>query len=236
MTRVAWDTFDYDVGLHSGMFYPKNSPGEVWNGLISVDEVADVLGERTMYLDGMKVSQGRKEAPYSAKVATYTNPASWYEVLTYNRYNGFSMSYRTQNQIHLVYNCTAAPSDTTYSYQDPGLYQWLITTTPVELPEGGFASHLVIDGTVSYPENITDLEDILYGTDTTDPRMPTPLEVLEVFEENSILRVINNGDGSFTIIGPDSALTFPDANTFQVTWPSIVFKNIFEEEYTISSL
>lgn len=140
------------------------------------------------------------------------------------------------DKIHIVYNCTAGPSEGMYQYNEPGLYQWLLTTRPINFPEGRFGSHLVIDGTVSYPENITDLEDILYGTDTTDPFLPTPEEVLNVFEENSILRVIDNGDGSYTIIGPDDALTFPDVNTFTVSWPSVLFTNIFEEEFTIRSL
>lgn len=121
-----------------------------------------------------------------------------------------------------------------YQYNDPGLYSWLLSTIPVPLPEGGATSHLIVDPGLAYPSAVSSLEDILYGTDTTEARLPTPSEVLDVFEINSILRVVDNGDGSFTVTGPDDAITMVDSTTFQITWPSAVF--IDSITYTIHSL
>jgi hypothetical protein len=78
------------------------------------------------------------------------------------------------------------------------------------------------------------LEDVLYGTDDESPRLPSPEEVFEIFEENAILRIIDNGDGTWTAIGPDSAIEMLDSETFEITWPSAVY--IDADTYTISSL
>ena len=236
MTRVVWDTFDYDTGIDRGVFYPKNSPGEVWNGIVSVEDTPEEFPTKSRYLDGFKYGQDKKEAPYSAVVSTYTNPTSWYDTIAQMRKNNFGFTYRTGNDIHIVYNCRAQPSELAYLHEEPGLYKWNLTTTPVALPEGGFSSHLIIEGSIAYPETVASLEDTLYGTDTSDPVLPTPEEVLAIFEDHAILRVYDNGDGTFTVIGPDSAITMLDANTFEITWPSAVFLNISETRYRIRSL
>lgn len=235
MTRVTWDEFDYQTGIERGVFYPKNSPGEVWNGIAALQETNEV-NERVIFLEGYKRGQRKKELPFSCRLSTYTNPVSWYTTITH-RYSGeFGFTYRTMDEIHIVYNCLATPSELMHQYSEVGLYQWSITTRPLALPEGGFASHLIIDTLIAYPEQISDLEDVLYGTDITDPRLPTPEEVLEIFEIHSILRVLDNEDGTFTVIGPDDAIIMLDANTFQITWPTAIFTSIGANKYTIRSL
>jgi hypothetical protein len=235
MTRVSWGSFDYQSGVDRGVFYPKNSPGEVWDGIAAIEETNEA-NERVIFLDGYKLGQRKKEVPFSCRLSTYTNPASWYTTIAYQRSVGFGFTYRTMDEIHIVYNASAQPSELMHQYSEPGLYQWSITTRPLALPEGGHASHLIIDTTTAYPEQISDLEDILYGTELTDPRLPTPEEVLEVFEIHSILRVIDNEDGTYTVTGPDEAIVMLDANTFQITWPTAIFTSIGSTTYTIRSL
>lgn len=235
MSRVEWD-LNYDTGIERAVFYPKNSPGEVWNGIVSVEEQPETIGQRALYLDGLKLFQRRKEAPYSAIVSCYTNPESWFQTLTKRRNQDFGFTYRTTNELHLIYNATAAPSETVYEFFGTVLNSWKITTRPLVLPEGGYTSHLMIDVGTAYPEQLSAVEDLLYGTETSDPVFPTIEELLEIFEIHSLLRVIDNEDGTFTVIGPDDAITMLDSNTFEITWPSAVYTNIFEEKYTIHSL
>jgi len=92
----------------------------------------------------------------------------------------------------------------------------------------------VVSADTAYSSAVSDLEDVLYGTATSDPHLPTPDEVLAIFEANSILQIIDNGDGTWTAIGPDDAITMLDANTFQIDWPSAVY--IDANFYTIHSL
>jgi len=81
---------------------------------------------------------------------------------------------------------------------------------------------------------LADLEDVLYGNASEPPRLPTPQEVWEIVEQASLLLVVDHGDGTFSVIGPDSAITMLDATTFQIDWPSVIILN--PDEYQISSL
>lgn len=97
-------------------------------------------------------------------------------------------------KIHLVYGCDAAPSEksrsTVNESPEAATFSWEITTNPVPVsgtnPTTGKpyrpTSHLVIDSTVVDQQKLTDLEDILYGTAGSEPRMPMPDEVLGMFE------------------------------------------------------
>lgn len=57
-------------------------------------------------------------------------------------------------------------------------------------------SHFIIDTEVAYPETIAAFEKVLYGGDEAEARLPSPLEVFDIFEANSHFRVIDNGDGT----------------------------------------
>lgn len=87
---------------------------------------------------------------------------------------------------------------------------------------------------MAYPATVQAFEDVLYGTDSYSSRLPGPDEVLEIFEEHSILRVIDDGDGTYTVIGPDEAITMLDSTTYEINWPSAVW--IDSDYYTLSSL
>lgn len=136
--------------------------------------------------------------------------------------------------IHLIYNVVFGPSPTMYKQSETTPFRWPFSSTPREVPGAARTAQLIVNTAVAYPTTVVNLEDILYGTTETDPRLPEPQEVLDVFEENSILRIIDNGDGSWTAIGPDSVIVMLDATSFQITWPSAIY--IDSETYRINSL
>lgn len=57
---------------------------------------------------------------------------------------------------------------------------WSVNTTPVEVPGYKPTAHLEIDSTKIRPANLAKLEAIIYGTDTTEPRMPMPEEIIAI--------------------------------------------------------
>jgi hypothetical protein len=65
-------------------------------------------------------------------------------------------------------------------------------------------------------------------------RLPTPEELLGIFERTALLQVVDNGDGTFTVTGPDEAIQMLDPTTFQIAWPSAVYLDA--ESYSLSSL
>lgn len=237
---MEWGTSrGYEIGLDRGVFYPETGPGEVWNGLAAVDESSTDFSGSPVYLDGKRISQRRMLGYFSGNLAAYHYPESFYNnVLIQRRAKKFGLSYRTGTEgnykIHLVYNVLLTPSTYVYHQSEVEQFRWPFTSQPVEIPGVARSAHLIVDTSIAYLSAIGDLEDVLYGTDETDPRLPSSIEVLSIFEENSILRVTDHGDGTFTIEGPDSAITMLDSTTFEVSWPSVVVLDA--DTYQISSL
>lgn len=108
----------------------------------------------------------------------------------------FGLSYRTRvgndrlgadfgYKIHLVYNAMVSPAQKNYQTQgssvDPTNFSWDITTTPTFVPNGRETSHVVIDTRLMTPENVAYIEDILYGTDGVNPRLPSFIELFTLF-------------------------------------------------------
>lgn len=244
--RISWDGDSnrvYSAGVDSGVFYPQNSPGVPWNGLISVAE-KDGTTIDTSYIDGQKYRNQLKPSNFSGTISAFTYPDE------FEPYNGlvgfisgqprdsFGFSYRTNNELHLVYNAMAGVSNDEYSSlgstASPVAFQWDFTTLPVDIPYGRPSAHLVIMLDYANADAMSDLEAVIYGNDTNDPSLPDPSDVLEIFESHTTLRITDNGDGTWTADGPDDVITMLDSNTFQIDWPSAVF--IDATSYTIRSL
>lgn len=242
MTRLVWDKVterDYEAGLDRGVFYPLNGPGHAWNGLTSVEESPSEADTRPRYMDGQKIGAKRRKGEFSATINAFTYPmVSSDGLVSASRPARFNLSYRVQTatgyKLHLVYNALAAPSQKNYAYESNDPLSWSITTRGVSGPNNMIMSHLVLESDTAYPETMAAIEAVLYGDNGHVPRMPMPNEVLQIFDDNSILVVIDNGDGSFTVTGPDEAIQMLDTTTFQITWPSAVY--IDGISYTIQSL
>lgn len=242
MSKLIWDDIaarDYEAGVDRGVFYPPNGPGQVWNGLVSVEESPSEADDRPRYLDGKRIGNRRRLGEFSATVSAFTYPKSFSPgFIAPIQRTHFGLSYRTQSRdsykIHLVYNAIASPSDSNYVFDDTSPFQWLLTTRGEVGPDGMIVSHLIIDTEVAYPETVQSLENVLYGNEDDDAQLPTPIEVFGIFEDNSILQIIDHGDGTWTAIGPDDVITMLDATTFQIDYPTAVY--VSADTYTIHSL
>lgn len=240
MGRIVWDSrTDLSYGLDRGVLYPSAGPGVAWNGLKRVVEAPAGSEERARYLDGVKTNTRRTRGEFSGSVEALTYPAELYDnVLVQKRAQAFGMSYRItagdHYQLHLVYNVVLVPKDRVYRQRNTDAFMWDFSTLPVDIPIGDRSAHLILDTSLAYSWVVQDLEDILYGSLTTDPRLPTPQEVWDLVEAGSLLIVTDHGDGTFTITGSDAAITSSSPTTFEVTWPSVII--IDADTYQVSSL
>lgn len=236
MPRLQWRTGAHEVGVSHGVFYPPDGPGVVWNGLVSVQENPDVT-DQISYLDGVRIRNGHREDSFSATLSAFSFPDPFIDVLGSRRPRSFGLSYRVETEtgyhIHLVYNALPTPSGIEHSQNSPGEYSWQLTTTPGVLPVGEVTAHLIIDAAVAYPPVLAALEDTLYGSEAGEATLPSLEDIWNVFDENALLVVVDNGDGTFTVTGPASAITMLDSTTFEITWPSAVYIN--SDTYKISS-
>lgn len=242
MARLIWGATprEADTGLDRGVLYPANGPGVPWNGLISVTENPPDSKGGFRYIDGVRVRARRTAESFSAVIEALSYPDELYrDPFMGSRIGPFGLSYRVQttnaHKIHLVYNAQTIPAAREYlQEQSLSPYLWAIDTKPVPVPEGRPSAHLVVDTAKAHASVVEALEYILYGSDEQPARLPTPAEVVDIFEENAILRVTDHGDGTFTVTGPDEAIVMLDLTTFQITWDSALI--VDENSYTISSL
>lgn len=265
MTRLNWDASGeryYENGVDQGVLY-VDDVGYVWNGLVSVAETPSGGEVQSYYLDGIKYLSLASAEEYEATINAFSAPAqftvcdgvkSLYQGLfvTQQKRQPFGLSYRTKvgtdideeagYRIHLVYNALAAPtnrSNKTLS-DSPELetLSWFISAVPPQLSGEAFkpSAHFVVDSRFTPGEILVQLEDILYGSVSADARFPTQEEVLALFEANATVRVTDNGDGTFTVEGPDTVITDDGTGdgAFSITYSTAVF--IDADSYTISSL
>lgn len=243
MTRLAWDISGertYEAGVDRGVLYPQVGPGVVWDGLVSVRESPKEQASSVRYIDGRKYHNSAVADSFEGTIEAFTYPEEFTGDI-------FGLCYRTMAptdenpdgyRLHLVYNAVAEPSSRSYSSVRDSVdlepFAWDFTTTPIKLEGLRPSAHFVVDGTKAHSWVLEAVENVVYGDPFNQPRLPTPGDLLEIFESGAILRVIDHGDGTWTAIGPDEAIQMINDHVFQITWPSALF--IDEDTWTISSL
>jgi hypothetical protein len=251
MSSLVWGDTDkrlYETGIDRGVFYPLDGVGVPWSGLITVSEAPSGTDITKNYVDGVGYYQARNPGSFAAKISAYTYP------LEFEGYDGvgkyglvrrrklFNFTYRTKigsgYLIHLVYNATATPAARNYTAVDTGvnptIFEWDIDTVGSYLPSGETSAHFVINTLVAYPWAVKTLEDLIYGSVDNDPKMPSMISVINLFENASILKITDNGDGTWTAEGPEEAIRMVTPEIFEITWPSALY--IDTKTYSISSL
>ena len=259
MSRLVWGEPGkrlYETGIDRGVFYPVGGVGVPWNGLIAVSEAPSGADVTHGYFDGQKFSQRRTGENFSAKLSAYTYPREFEEYdglspaghaqqqrkmfnLTYRTIVGNDLSSESHHLIHLVYNAVVSPSGGNYPTIGSGsqatVFEWQLDTIPEILPTGEFSSHVIIDTKMAYPWAVSMFEDIVYGSVNSEARFPSVVEVINLFENASILRITDHGDGSFTADGPDDIVKMIGPNLWEIgPWPSVV--QIDVHTYRLTSL
>lgn len=184
--------------------------GAAWNGLTGVTESPSGAEPTDLWADNMKYLTMRSAEDLSATVTAYTYPDQFaecdgsaslvdgvmigqqtrksfglcYQTVVGNDINGNDYGYK----IHCLYGCTASPSERPYSTVNDSPeaieFSWELTTTPVAVTGYNPTSIVTIDSTQFKTEEqkakLKALEDILYGTEENEPRMPLPDEIKQI--------------------------------------------------------
>jgi hypothetical protein len=202
---VAGERF-YETGVDRGVLYIADS-GVAWAGLISISESSSGGEAKPYYIDGVKFLNIAAAEEYTANLEAFYNPPEFAVCdgvvsvqnglfVTQQPRKSFNFSYRTKigndvdmsnhaYKIHIVYNALAAPSDrqhtTTSDSPDPSTLSWDITTLSPSITGYKPTAHLVIDSRMTLGATLIALEDILYGSEFNDPRLPSPDELITLF-------------------------------------------------------
>ena len=195
--------------VQSGNAYPK---GVAWNGLTGFSIEPDGGDAEEIYADDIKYLSIRATEDFGGTITAYTYPDEFMEcdgsatlipgvyISQQNRKPfGFSCVTTMGNdteyndhgyKIHLVYGCTAAPSSRDYQTINDSPeaieFSWDIDTVPAPVTGHKPTAHMEIDSTkfkeTADAAKLKALEDVLYGTEETEPRLPLPDEVLSILQ------------------------------------------------------
>ena len=200
----------YERGVSKGVLFPTKSDGlydvgVAWNGLTNVNESPDGGEATDMWADNIKYGTLRSVENHKGSIEAYTYPDEFAECdgnaepvpglrLGQQTRKPFGLSYRTEigsdsnpelgYKIHLVYGATASPSEKTHETvndsSDISPISWDYETVPVAVAGYKPVAHLEIDSTKVDPTKLAQLEAKLYGSETEDPKLPMPAEVISM--------------------------------------------------------
>lgn len=215
MPPLTWDQVGerlYETGVDRGVLYIPDETGVynsgfAWNGLTTVTESPAGAEATPTYADNIKYLNLISVETFGATVEAYTYPDEFAQcdgtimpnpgvAVGQQPRKTFGLSYRTRRgndvdgtdhgyKLHLVYGCTAAPSEKAYASINDSpeaiTFSWVVSTIPVPVTDLKPTSLIVIDSTVVDAADLTALEALLYGASTTAAALPTPDAVIALF-------------------------------------------------------
>ena len=197
----------YETGVHHGVLYiPASgvySKGVAWNGLTAVTEKPSDAEATALYADDIKYLNLMSADELACTIEAYTYPDEFAERdgsaslvagvnIGQQPRKTFGLCYRTTigndtdsnahgYKLHMVYGCLASPSEKAYATindsPEANTFSWEVSTTPVNVTGHKPTALLTIDSTKADPTKLAALEDILYGKDQVEPRLPLPDEI-----------------------------------------------------------
>jgi hypothetical protein len=180
--------------------------GVAWNGLVSVTESPSGAEANPQYADNVKYLNLFSAEEFGATIEAFTYPDEFAEfdglgvptagvTIGQQARRSFGLSYRTKlgndvegddlgYKLHLVYGCSASPSEKAYTTINDSpeaiTFSWEITTIPVAVTGMRPTALVTVDSTKVAPADLLELENLLWGTQAQDPRLPLPDEVISI--------------------------------------------------------
>ena len=182
--------------------------GVAWNGLTAITESPSGAEATPLYADDIKYVELVSAEEFGATIEAYTYPeefeacdgsASLAEGITIGQQDrvAFGLCYKTVlgndvrgndlgYKIHLIYGAKAAPSERAFQTINDSpeaiTFSWEITTTPVNVKGFKPTANLVIDSTKVDAEKLATLEAKLFGSESEEPTLPLPDEIVELMK------------------------------------------------------
>lgn len=183
--------------------------GVAWNGISAVNESPSGAEPTALYANNGKYLNLVSNEDFAATIEAFTYPDEFEEcdgskeiapgvVIGQQKRKVFGLAYRTLlgndvdgndhgYKLHLVYGCLAAPSEHNHSTvndsPEAGTMSWSVSTTPVEVADAKPTATVTIDSTKADKAKLKKLEDMLYGTDQAESKLPLPAEVITIMKD-----------------------------------------------------
>lgn len=188
----------------------KYGNGVAWNGLTAVTESPSGAEATALYADDIKYVNLMSAEEFGATIEAYTYPDEFeacdgsaslmdgvsigqqprkafglcYKTVVGNDVQGNALGFK----IHLIYGAKAAPSERAFQTINDSpeaiTFSWELTTTPVNVSGFQPTANLVIDSTKVAPEALAKIEAKLFGTESEEPTLLLPDEVVALINED----------------------------------------------------
>jgi hypothetical protein len=231
----------YETGVDHGVLYVNEGgeyqDGVAWNGLTGVTESPSGAEATPLYADNIKYLNLVSVEELGGTIEAFTYPDEFGVcdgsvapspgvAIGQQSRKTFGFSYRTRvgndtdatdhgYKLHIVYGALASPSEKAYATindtPEAITFSWEFTTTPVAVTGNKPTAQLTIDSTAVDADALADLEGILYGTGGTDPRLPLPDEVIDLFEGTTTEAVATDP----TFVAGTGVITIPTVTGVQ---------------------
>ena len=212
MSKLVWDETGkrlYETGTKKVVLYPQEAEGTypkgvAWNGVTAITDSPSGAEASPLYADDIKYLNLISAEDLGLTIEAYTYPDEFAQcdgsaeiatgvTIGQQKRKVFGLCYRTAlgndtegtdhgYKLHLVYGCTAAPSERAYATinEDPDAItmSWEVSTTPVDVPGFKPTASVTIDSTKVKAEKLSALEEVLYGSESKEARLPLPAELI----------------------------------------------------------
>lgn len=179
--------------------------GVAWNGVTAINENPSGADVTDLYADNIKYASMRSAEKFGFTIEAYTYPDEWAECdgskeavtgvfLGQQSRKAFGLVYKSQIgdeahpgmdkgfKLHIIYNSTASPSGRSYTTindnPDAISFSWEANSTPVSVTGYKATCEIVIDSTKATAAKLTTLLNTIYGSENSEPTMPTPDQVI----------------------------------------------------------
>ena len=200
----------YETGVDRGVLYVveggQYGAGVPWNGLTAITESPSGAEASPIYADNIKYLNLMSAEEFGATVEAYTYPPEFAvcdgsaEIvpgvyLGQQARKTFGLCYRTVlgndvesndygYKLHFIYGALAAPSEKGYTTINDSpeaiTFSWELSTTPVNVEGYKPTACVIVDTTKIDPEALAALEDIIYGSEEAEARLPLPDEIASI--------------------------------------------------------
>lgn len=191
----------------------KYEGGVPWNGLTAVNENPTGAEVTDLWADDIKYGSLRSAENYAGSIEAYTYPDEFEEcdgyvevapgvVIGQQARKAFGMSYVTQigsdtvavgttaYKIHLVYGATVSPSERSHQTinesPETETMSWEYICDPVNVTGHKPTASMTINSTKLSADKLKALEDMLYGSEQSEPTLPLPDAVIALVGSEAV--------------------------------------------------
>lgn len=187
----------------------KYTKGVAWNGLINVTEKPEGAEITKLWADNQNYANLMSAEVFKGGIEAYTYPTEFNECegqaevvpgarLGQQARVPFGMCYRSMvgddtspepnaYKLHLIWNAMVSPTEKSHNTinenPDAETFNWDFDTTPVPVTGYKPAASMEIDSRTLAKDKLAAIEDVLYGTEEVEPRLPMPDELIAMMKD-----------------------------------------------------